>query len=77
MMLLYPSLSLRSPEIVSRVCAHESPPFRPIVRPAEGEGAAGASGGSAAELLELAARCWAQMPDERPTFDTINANYIK
>lgn len=62
-----------TPEIVSRVCARESPPFRPVV----GLGEVGSAGGAAAELLELAARCWADAPDDRPSFDAINANYIK
>ncbi|XP_028025335.1 atrial natriuretic peptide receptor 1 [Bombyx mandarina] len=62
-------------EIVTRVCARESPPFRPVV--GVGEVTAGGGGGSALELLELAARCWAEPPDDRPSFDTINANYIK
>lgn len=56
-------------EIVSRVCGRETPPFRPVVMP----GGAGAG----PELLELAERCWAESPDDRPSFDTINANYIK
>ncbi|CAG9133951.1 unnamed protein product [Plutella xylostella] len=67
--------TMTSKEIVSRVCGRESPPFRPVV--GAGAGAAAGRGGSAAELLELAARCWAELPDDRPTFDTINANYIK
>lgn len=58
---------------MSRVCARESPAFRPVV--AAGAGTAG--GGAAAELLELAQRCWIDCPEERPSFDTINANYIK
>ncbi|KAM3956691.1 LOW QUALITY PROTEIN: atrial natriuretic peptide receptor 1 [Aphomia sociella] len=71
--------AMSNKEIVSRVCARV-PPFRPVVCMSE-VGAVGAAGGggttAAAELLELAARCWAECPDERPTFDTINANYIK
>ncbi|XP_046970179.1 atrial natriuretic peptide receptor 1 [Vanessa cardui] len=65
--------SMTNKEIVSRVSAHESPPFRPAVVVGE----VGSAGGAAAELLELAARCWADAPDDRPSFDTINANYIK
>ncbi|XP_026495452.1 atrial natriuretic peptide receptor 1 [Vanessa tameamea] len=65
--------SMTNKEIVSRVSAHESPPFRPAVVVGE----VGSAGGAAAELLELAARCWADGPDDRPSFDTINANYIK
>ncbi|VVC92776.1 unnamed protein product [Leptidea sinapis] len=62
-------------DIVTRVCNHESPPFRPVV--GLSEVSAGSGGSAAAELLELAERCWAELPDDRPTFDTINANYIK
>ncbi|XP_039759155.1 receptor-type guanylate cyclase gcy-28 [Pararge aegeria] len=65
--------AMTNKEIVSRVCARESPPFRPVV----GLGEVGSAGGAAAELLELASRCWADVPDDRPSFDTINANYIK
>ncbi|XP_050352312.1 atrial natriuretic peptide receptor 1 [Nymphalis io] len=65
--------AMTNKEIVSRVSAHESPPFRPAVVVGE----VGSAGGAAAELLELAARCWADGPDDRPSFDTINANYIK
>ncbi|XP_045777182.1 atrial natriuretic peptide receptor 1 [Maniola jurtina] len=65
--------AMTNKEIVSRVNARESPPFRPVV----GLGEVGSAGGAAAELLELAARCWADAPDDRPSFDTINANYIK
>ncbi|CAG9563816.1 unnamed protein product [Danaus chrysippus] len=61
--------TMSNKEIVSRVCGRESPPFRPVVMP----GGAGAG----PELLELAERCWADSPDDRPSFDTINANYIK
>lgn len=65
-------------EIVSRVCARESPPFRPVVCASEGGASgAGGAGGAATELLDLAARCWTEAPDDRPSFDTINANYIK
>lgn len=62
-------------EIVSRVCARETPPFRPAV--AMSEVGAGGGGGAVLELLELASRCWVEPPDDRPSFDTINANYIK
>ncbi|CAH2089754.1 unnamed protein product [Euphydryas editha] len=65
--------TMTNKEIVSRVGGHESPPFRPVVVVGE----VGSAGGAAAELLELAARCWADAPDDRPSFDTINANYIK
>ncbi|GBP68598.1 Atrial natriuretic peptide receptor 1 [Eumeta japonica] len=58
--------------IVSRVCAHESPPFRPVI-----DGVVGAGAGTALELLQLAERCWTDVPDDRPSFDTVNANYIK
>ncbi|KAJ2948359.1 hypothetical protein O0L34_g7596 [Tuta absoluta] len=68
--------TLSNEVIVSRVCARESPPFRPVV--CMSDVATGAGGpGAAAELMELAARCWAEAPDDRPSFDFINANYIK
>ncbi|CAF4914628.1 unnamed protein product [Pieris macdunnoughi] len=67
--------TMSNKEIVSRVCAHECPPFRPVVGVTEP--AANGGGGAATELLELAARCWVESPDDRPTFDAINANYIK
>ncbi|XP_026320713.1 atrial natriuretic peptide receptor 1-like [Hyposmocoma kahamanoa] len=70
--------TMSNEEIVSRVCARETPPFRPVVGVNEvGAGTGGAGAGAAGELLELAAKCWAECPDDRPTFDTINANYIK
>ncbi|CAH0713160.1 unnamed protein product, partial [Brenthis ino] len=65
--------TMTNKEIVSRVCAHEAPAFRPVVALRE----VGSAGGAAAELLELAARCWLDAPDDRPSFDAINANYIK
>ncbi|XP_060805716.1 atrial natriuretic peptide receptor 1 [Amyelois transitella] len=68
--------NMSNKEIVSRVCARESPPFRPVVCTSEVT-AGGGGAGAAAELLELAAKCWNEIPDERPSFDTINANYIK
>lgn len=68
---------LNRTEIVGRVCARESPPFRPVVGVNEVTTAGSGGGGAAVELLELAARCWAEAPDDRPSFDTINVNYIK
>lgn len=59
------------------MCARESPPFRPAVGVNEVNTTAGGGGGAAVELLELASRCWAELPDDRPSFDTINVNYIK
>ncbi|KOB79308.1 Guanylate cyclase [Operophtera brumata] len=52
-------------EIVSRVCARESPPFRPVVGMTEV--AAGGGGGAAVELLDLAAKCWIESADDRPS----------
>ncbi|CAB3251122.1 unnamed protein product [Arctia plantaginis] len=69
--------TMSNKEIVGRVCARESPPFRPAVGVNEVNTTAGGGGGAAAELLELASRCWAELPDDRPSFDTINVNYIK
>ncbi|KAF9422311.1 hypothetical protein HW555_001901 [Spodoptera exigua] len=69
--------TMSSKEIVSHVCARESPPFRPVVSVGEVGAAAGGGGGAAVELLDLAERCWAEAADDRPSFDTINANYIK
>ncbi|CAH2042612.1 unnamed protein product, partial [Iphiclides podalirius] len=68
-----PTMSYK--EIVSRVCARESPPFRPMAGVQEVGAASG--GGAATELLQLAERCWCEAPDDRPTFDAINATYIK
>ncbi|XP_068620544.1 atrial natriuretic peptide receptor 1 [Battus philenor] len=68
-----PTMSYK--EIVRRVCARESPPFRPVVGVAEAGTAA--AGGAATELLDLAERCWCEAPDDRPSFDAINATYIK
>ncbi|CAK1584778.1 unnamed protein product [Parnassius mnemosyne] len=68
-----PTISYK--DIVSRVCARESPPFRPLVGVNEVGAASG--GGAAAELLELAEKCWSEAPDDRPSFDAINATYIK
>ncbi|XP_061721122.1 atrial natriuretic peptide receptor 1-like [Cydia pomonella] len=62
-------------EIVSRVCGRESPPFRPIV--IANEAGAGPGANTASDLMDLAASCWAEAPDDRPTFDFINANHIK
>uniref|UniRef100_A0A2A4JEQ7 guanylate cyclase n=1 Tax=Heliothis virescens TaxID=7102 RepID=A0A2A4JEQ7_HELVI len=69
--------TMSSKEIVGHVCARESPPFRPVVGVGEVGAAAGGGGGAAVELLDLAERCWAEAADDRPSFDTINANYIK
>ncbi|XP_050550728.1 atrial natriuretic peptide receptor 1 [Spodoptera frugiperda] len=69
--------TMSSKEIVGHVCARESPPFRPVVSVGEVGAAAGGGGGAAVELLDLAERCWAEAADDRPSFDTINANYIK
>ncbi|CAG5029889.1 unnamed protein product [Parnassius apollo] len=68
-----PTISYK--DIVTRVCARESPPFRPLVGVNEVGAASG--GGAAAELLELAEKCWSEMPDDRPSFDAINTTYIK
>ncbi|XP_063626403.1 atrial natriuretic peptide receptor 1 [Cydia splendana] len=62
-------------EIVSRVCGRESPPFRPMV--IANEAGAGPGANTASDLMDLAASCWAEAPDDRPTFDFINANHIK
>lgn len=49
-------------EVVSRVKAHESPPLRPVV----------SAGRDCPEaLLDLMERCWADSPDDRPSFENI------
>ncbi|XP_066996048.1 atrial natriuretic peptide receptor 1 [Anabrus simplex] len=53
--------SLRPADIVTRVAAHENPPFRPIVL----------SEDCPVELVELMERCWSENPDDRPTFHAI------
>jgi atrial natriuretic peptide receptor A len=50
-------------EIIARVAARETPPFRPVVGTRD----------CPEELMELMERCWADGPDDRPTFDTIRS----
>ncbi|XP_052131818.1 receptor-type guanylate cyclase gcy-28, partial [Frankliniella occidentalis] len=53
---------LSAQEVVARVQARESPPLRPVV----------ASGRDCPEaLLDLMGRCWADSPDDRPSFEAI------
>nr|XP_022906525.1 atrial natriuretic peptide receptor 2-like [Onthophagus taurus] len=52
---------LDSQEIIARVAAKESPPFRPAVGRTD----------CPEDLLDLMGRCWSDYPDERPTFEII------
>ncbi|XP_069678523.1 atrial natriuretic peptide receptor 1 isoform X2 [Periplaneta americana] len=52
---------LEPQEIIARVAARENPPFRPVVGNRD----------CPEELTELMERCWADNPDDRPTFETI------
>ncbi|XP_047997274.1 receptor-type guanylate cyclase gcy-28 [Leguminivora glycinivorella] len=61
-------------EIVSRVCGRESPPFRPMV--IANEAGAGPGASTASDLMDLAASCWAEAPDDRPSFDFIKVTKI-
>lgn len=49
--------------IISRIIAHEVPPFRPSI----------GSHDCPPDLLELMEKCWADNPDDRPTFCTIRS----
>ena len=48
-------------KIVNRVAGSESPPFRPEV----------AQKDCPADVLSLMEKCWHEIPEERPTFQTI------
>lgn len=50
-------------EIVSRVAARETPPFRPAVSPRD----------CPEELKELMEKCWNDNPDDRPSFENIRS----
>jgi len=49
-------------EVVGRVAAREMPPFRPAVAARDGQ---------EEDLKELMERCWADVPDERPSFEAV------
>lgn len=49
--------------IIKRIIAHEDPPFRPSI----------GSHDCPPDLLELMEKCWADNPDDRPTFCTIRS----
>lgn len=51
------------PAIIKRVLAQEKPPFRPCL----------AGHDYPPDLLELMEKCWADNPDERPTFSSIRS----
>lgn len=48
-------------QIVNRVAASESPPFRPEVAQKE----------CPADILSLMEKCWNEVPEERPTFHAV------
>lgn len=48
--------------MVARVAAREMPPFRPAVAARDGQ---------EEDLKELMERCWADVPDERPSFEAV------
>jgi atrial natriuretic peptide receptor A len=50
-------------EIIARVAARENPPFRPVVGTRD----------CPEELTVLMERCWADSPDDRPTFEMIRS----
>jgi atrial natriuretic peptide receptor A len=50
-------------EIIVRVAARETPPFRPVVGNRD----------CPEELTELMERSWSDNPDERPTFEMIRS----
>ncbi|PBC26770.1 Atrial natriuretic peptide receptor [Apis cerana cerana] len=52
---------ITSQEIVSRVAASETPPFRPEVAPKD----------CPPDILSLMEKCWNEIPEERPTFHAI------
>lgn len=54
---------LDSKGILERVELHENPPFRPFVGQRE----------CPSDVLELMEKCWADNPDDRPTFTSIRA----
>lgn len=49
-------------DVVARVAAREMPPFRPAVAARDGQ---------EEDLKELMERCWADLPDERPSFEAV------
>ncbi|XP_059472834.1 atrial natriuretic peptide receptor 1 isoform X1 [Neocloeon triangulifer] len=49
-------------DVVARVAARETPPFRPAVAARDGQ---------EEDLKELMEKCWADIPDERPSFEAI------
>ncbi|XP_055592109.1 atrial natriuretic peptide receptor 1 isoform X2 [Uranotaenia lowii] len=51
-------------QIVERVAAHESPPFRPFVGQRE----------CPPDLLDLMEKCWSDSPDDRPNFVQIRSS---
>ncbi|CAD1468784.1 unnamed protein product, partial [Heterotrigona itama] len=54
-------LFMTSQEIVGRVAASETPPFRPEVTPKD----------CPPDILSLMEKCWNEIPEERPTFHAI------
>lgn len=61
MCLLYKSTTIFVTEIITRVAARETPPFRPAIGTRD----------CPDDLIELMERCWSDNPEDRPTFETI------
>lgn len=55
------SLHVTCLQIVNRVAASETPPFRPEVAQKE----------CPADILSLMEKCWNEVPEERPTFHVV------
>ena len=59
-----------STEVVSRVKRVEKPPFRPI-EPEDKLEMPGDTVGYNDKWMELMKLCWAEKPQDRPTFETV------
>ncbi len=63
-------LTCHSTEVVSRVKRAEKPPFRPIEPEDKGE-MPGDTVGYNTKWMDLMKLCWAEKPEDRPSFHTI------